>query len=634
MSLMGMVARWRLDADSARAHQVQAEFLKGLLDDNKDTEYGKRHGFAEMLSEPAATEPKEGDRDAVETAFVNSHPLTKYPDYADYVGRMASGDDSDRTLLTKEPVSRLGVTSGTSGQASMLPVVHTQRRIFFEAGITVVFDVVARCFPAFQSSMQRTLKLFFSTPARQTPSGLPYGPNSSAPEDSKRLLQLYTTPPPAYDSRVSEPDALYLYALFALADRQLGAIESNFVSAVLNFFENVENRYDSLVSDIAQGTITKEGLNIPEDVRQQLEHCMKPDPARAQQLLDARIEEAPKVGLAKAIWPNLHFVLAVSTGTFDLYGEKLRKRFLSADKGSPSESVPIYSPIYAATEGLIGVNVDGPANVQQLGTSRAHPQELPHNAVPQRRLPQQQYLLVPRAMFMEFIPVEESGADQPRTLTMADSGPGGRLKEGKEYELVATTKCGLYRYRMGDVIKVVGFHGKAPLVEVCYRQGQLLNVRGEKMPEDTLYRCLRETIDDWGGDSNDHNCHLTDYTTIETTFDPLRTSSKSRTSSSSKASPSYIVYVEATTAESHENSSHQFSEVLDQRLQSTHPVFRSFRAKGAIGPPEVRLVTPGSFKDMRRLLVSQEGMSPNQLKMPRVLRSSRLASVLQDRVIV
>ena len=245
MTGMGFIARWRLDSDAARADEVQEEFLRGILDENKGTEYGARFGFGEMI----------GTGEEVSEAFRSCHPLTTYPHYKQYIDRMAQSGagPEERSLLTAEPVSRLGVTSGTSGQPSMLPVVPAQRSIFFIQGITVVFDTISQCFPSFQSSMQRTLKLFFAPPTRTMPSGLPYGPNSSAPADNKSLLQLYTTPPAAYDSRVSETDSLYLYALFALGDRNLGCIESNFVSAVLNFFDNLEGRYSSLVSDIAAG---------------------------------------------------------------------------------------------------------------------------------------------------------------------------------------------------------------------------------------------------------------------------------------------------------------------------------------------------------------------------------------------
>ena len=71
-------------------------------------------------------------------------------------------------------------------------------------------------------------------------------------------------------------------------------------------------------------------------------------------------------------------------GSSELYASKLKEKYLG--------DIPIYSPFYGATEGLIGVNL--------------WPEE--ENPV---------YMLVPRAMFFEFIPVDESGEDQPTVCT-------------------------------------------------------------------------------------------------------------------------------------------------------------------------------------------------------------------------
>jgi hypothetical protein len=60
---------------------------------------------------------------------------------------------------------------------------------------------------------------------------------------------------------------------------------------------------------------------------------------------------------------------------------------------SSNNSVPLYSPIYAATEGLLGLNL------QPSGST---------------------YYLVPTAQFFEFIPVEDAGLAQPQTLLWQD----------------------------------------------------------------------------------------------------------------------------------------------------------------------------------------------------------------------
>ena len=52
---------------------------------------------------------------------------------------------------------------------------------------------------------------------------------------------------------------------------------------------------------------------------------------------------------------------------------------------------------------------------------------------------------------------------QPATLLIDE------IKEGATYEVVITTVDGFYRYRYGDVIKVVGFYNKSPMVEIQFR---------------------------------------------------------------------------------------------------------------------------------------------------------------------
>ena len=44
-----------------------------------------------------------------------------------------------------------------------------------------------------------------------------------------------------------------------------------------------------------------------------------------------------------------------------------------------------------------------------------------------------------------------------------------KVERGQVYELVITNVSGLYRYRLGDVIKVTGFHEQAPNIQFLYR---------------------------------------------------------------------------------------------------------------------------------------------------------------------
>eukprot|EP00956_Cyclotella_meneghiniana_P044205 scaffold306998_cov96-Cyclotella_meneghiniana.AAC.1 len=333
------------------------------------------------------------------------------------------------------------------------------------------------------------------------------GPNSSRPKDNKSLLKLYTTPEVAFEVQ-SENELLFLHALYALMDENLGFIEANFCNRILNFFVVLEDHWDTLVDVIENGSLPKE-LDIAEDVKKELNSALRPDPDRAMKLRKIKQDHdqslierkngdnqkddddstSYKPSLARRIWPNLHTILGSETGAFQIYGKELRRRYIGQD-------VAIYSPLYAATEGLIGVNpnIDG-----------------------------KEYVLHPEAMFYEFYPIddtdEEDVIDPSKTLCIE------QLTPGKEYEVIITNLTGLYRYRFGDVVRCVGYHHEAPIIEVAYRKGQFLNASGERTSEETFYKSLSKTAsEDWG-------TTIKDYTTVEYFLEGDR-------------KPRYVVFVE------------------------------------------------------------------------------------------
>ena len=61
--------------------------------------------------------------------------------------------------------------------------------------------------------------------------------------------------------------------------------------------------------------------------------------------------------------------------------------------------------------------------------------------------------------YFEFIPEAEGDSPNPTVLGAHE------LDEGKHYYILLTTAAGLYRYHIHDLVRVVGFHGRAPLLE-------------------------------------------------------------------------------------------------------------------------------------------------------------------------
>lgn len=83
---------------------VNEKLLLQILDDNKDTEYGRKYGFADIKS-------YEGFRRAV--------PVITYDDISGYVDRMIDGE---KNILTAYPYQHMNETSGTVGRAKRIPM--------------------------------------------------------------------------------------------------------------------------------------------------------------------------------------------------------------------------------------------------------------------------------------------------------------------------------------------------------------------------------------------------------------------------------------------------------------------------------------------------------------------------------
>lgn len=87
---------------------------------------------------------------------------------------------------------------------------------------------------------------------------------------------------------------------------------------------------------------------------------------------------------------------------------------------------------------------------------------------------------------------------------------GEEVEVGCLYELIVTTLSGLYRYRIGDVVRVVRFYNSCPVIEFQYRQGQILNMRSEKTTETMMYEALTKVLQGTSG-----RPRLVDYTCAE-----------------------------------------------------------------------------------------------------------------------
>ena len=175
-----------------------------------------------------------------------------------------------------------------------------------------------------------------------------------------------------------------------------------------------------------------------------------------------------------------------------------------------------------------------------------------------------------------------------------------QLEVGREYELVVTNLSGFYRYRIGDVIRVVGFHNRCPMIVFSYRKNQLASMYGEKITESVMQNSITRLAEESG------------TLILEYSIYPHKDSDPGH----------YVVLLESDVEIGPDLWPH-YSEILDKILCEAHDSYCQKIEKKIMLPLEVRFVQPQTFALYRDLKV-MEGASPNQIKPLHVINDDKL----------
>jgi hypothetical protein len=139
-----------------RVAAVQAAVLKMIVTQNRNTEFGRRHGFDRI-------------RDARD--FQQRVPPARYEDFAEPIQRIAAGQQG---VLTQQPVELLEPTSGTTGGEKLIPYTAGLRRQFQKVVAAWMFDLLWHR-PAIRAGRAYWSISPALGPARRSPGGIPIG---------------------------------------------------------------------------------------------------------------------------------------------------------------------------------------------------------------------------------------------------------------------------------------------------------------------------------------------------------------------------------------------------------------------------------------------------------------------------
>ena len=191
-----------------------------------------------------------------------------------------------------------------------------------------------------------------------------------------------------------------------------------------------------------------------------------------------------------------------------------------------------------------------------------------------------------RHHYFEFIPEEQGDAEQPETVEAAD------LVEGRRYFILPTTAGGLYRYHIHDLVRCVGFHGKAPVIEFLNKGAHFSSMTGEKLSEFQVVGAVSTAQRTLG-------LHLSSFLLLPTWSDP----------------PHYSLLVEHDDLGGDADAERLAAEV-DNQLRRLNVEYENKRSTLRLGAIRIRRLPAGSWADFQRRRLARSGGTVEQYKQP------------------
>ena len=510
--------------------ETQEKILLQIMDENKDTEYGKKIGFKDVHS--------------IED-FQRIVPLSTYDTYDNYVERMLDGEEN---LMMARKCKRYCSSSGSVGKPKVLPKSGKDLWNMQCMGFAATPACAARWFKQkgmkFPKQIGPVAVILTGHPMKDGKmcNGAGQVPFTYLKPISKFFM---TTPNDfMYPENEDAVDSTYFHLRFALQRRDLTFLGSMVVTLLTTMFDYLEKNWELICNDIEKGTIDP-SIKCPPELREKWNKKFKPMPERAAEIRRecAKGFDTP---IAKRIWPDFVWSYGMVGSNLAFYVEKLRKHIGDA---------PIHNMGYAAAEGYMAMPVELDVN---------------------------DYVLLPRSIFFEFIPIDDPECERP--LTMKE------IEVGKEYELVVTNFSGLYRYQIEDVVRVTGFYNKTPKIEFLYRNNLAMNIANEKTTTQMVDWAAAKAQEQVGVKFKGYSFYA------DTAHDPVR----------------YMLLAEPEEKLSEEKIK-EFEKALDEWLNESNEKYFKYRRWGMIGEPKLAILKDNTYDDYRDYLKKQ-GKVLNQIK--------------------
>jgi hypothetical protein len=518
-----------------RADDVQRDLLLKRIARHADSKFGRDHHFAEIRT-PAD--------------FRRRVPVRGYEGHEPYIEQVRHGD-LNALFGPGTDVLMFAMTSGTTNRPKTIPVTRESLRDYREGW--TIWGILAfdRHFDRLRRGLKPILQLASDWRESFTPAGIPCGAITGLTAHMQNPLVRTTYCMPAVGSRIKDIEAKYYVALRHSAHRDLGVTIAANPSTLLAIARLGDREKETLIRDFADGTVARK-WDLPAEVRAGLPWGSRRKRKATARRLESIVNRTGRL-LPKDYWPNLDFMANWTGGTMGAYLRGFPEVFGER---------PVRDVGLIASEGRMTIPVeDGtPAGVLDI-----------------------------RHHYFEFIPEDQADREEPDTVEACE------LVEGRNYFILLTTAGGLYRYQIHDLVRCVGFHGRAPLIEFLNKGAHFSSLTGEKLSEFQVVAAVNEAQRAAGA-------RLGSYLLLPNWGDP----------------PFYSLLVEESDVPDRA-AADRLAEEVEAALRRTNLEYENRRATLRLGPTRVRRITDGSWGRFQRRRLSRSGGTVEQYKQPHLM---------------
>ena len=360
--------------------------------------------------------------------FRTAVPVRTYDDLFPWIDRAQRGEPR---VLTSEPIVIFEQTSGSAGAAKLIPYTSSLRAEFERALAPWLCDLYDN-----DSALVRGPAYWSVTPIARTKShtdgGIPIGFDDDTEYFgrmsawfAKRLLAV-----PHQVARAADiDDAMYLTLRFLLQERSLTLLSVWNPTLLTVLCRMLHARGEELARDLREGIVTHTSA-LPPSSRARVAARARRDTSQAD-ILSGMLRRGDVRPLA--LWPALRLISCWTSAEAASVVDEVRRLF---------PGVAIQGKGLLATEAALTIPLHAHGGAVPAVTSH----------------------------FLEFVPVDGSGVRLVH-----------ELERGREYLPIVTTGGGLWRYRIGDRVRVAAVAGGVPVLEFVGREDGVCDLRGEKL---------------------------------------------------------------------------------------------------------------------------------------------------------